>query len=642
VLVVLALVAGCSTPFLEPRVEGGRIDLSEWDFEESGIVHLDGDWSICWGHLLGPETTDCPGRGWEIETVPGLWSEGTADGPFGGRGLATYRLRITLPAVAAPMAIRAGAPHTASRVWIDGKQQEGTGRVGPTAETTSAEPRRNRLYEFEGGGEHVVQVQVANFVFRGGGLRRIWVIGPPDAIQSATGRAVLREALLFGVGALVGIAYLVQFALRPTDRARGYFGLGALALGLRAVPASISDLGQLLLPWASFEWMIRLEYVGASIVLFAGAGYVLAKVPNVMPPRTMRGIQLVAIALILISLLAPFSHVVETVVFYIFIPATVLVLVVLEYGRAWLRRVPNVGGTLIGASLYLVAMIHDVIRTLDTEFGLWSELSPYFVVNWILIEANDLMQSFSRSFARIETLSKDLHDANFELEETEAAVVRFVPFDLLRLLGKHSIREVAAGDHARTPMSVLYCAVHGLTDESDAARIEADFSTFNALVRRCEPAIDRHEGFVSHCVGHALIALFPARPERAVEAALEIFEIVDVFNREAETSIPQRRPIEVGIAITTGPLLVGTVGGEEHLTSSVIGHAIDAAPRIEALSHGRPQRLLITESTRDGMRDPAAFTLRPIDGATHAEDDLGRPVYEVLGLAGSARADVGS
>jgi class 3 adenylate cyclase len=191
-------------------------------------------------------------------------------------------------------------------------------------------------------------------------------------------------------------------------------------------------------------------------------------------------------------------------------------------------------------------------------------------------------------------------------------------------------------------MNVLYCAIHVAASEVAARRLEADFDAFNALVRRWEPAIHRHAGFISHTIGHAVYALFPGPPEAALEAALELLEIVEDFDRDGEPSIPRRPPVEVGIAVTRGPLLVGPVGDGDHLTTGVAGEAIEAAPRIAAACRGRRRRLLISGPTRDAMREPTRWALRAIDPSTSGAEDLPGPVFEVLDRAEMERADSAS
>ena len=97
----------------------------------------------------------------------------------------------------------------------------------------------------------------------------------------------------------------------------------------------------------------------------------------------------------------------------------------------------------------------------------------------------------------------------------------------------------------------------------------------------------------------------------AVAAAIEMHEAVREFNREG--SELGRLEVDVGIGIDTGPLLLGTLGGDQHLSSGVLGEAVDTAPRIAALARSSATGLLITSRTRDCLSEPTSLQLRAID-----------------------------
>ena len=130
--------------------------------------------------------------------------------------------------------------------------------------------------------------------------------------------------------------------------------------------------------------------------------------------------------------------------------------------------------------------LHDILRTLQSGIGAPIELYPYAIVLWILVEAYELMRLFYRTFEQVESLSDELTEANFELQETEAAIVRFVPFDFLRLLGKQSIRDVHAGDHARSRMTVLQCGFHSSAKSLDRTTPRMISSSSTTLAGRLE------------------------------------------------------------------------------------------------------------------------------------------------------------
>jgi len=605
VLVALALVSaiGCARPGPRPTVVDGRMDLSRWDFDAGGDVALLGTWAICWGELLEPG--DPCASGWKSVRVRGLWNEAGMDSPFGGRGVATYRLQVDLPAESGRLAINAGGPLTASRIWIDGHERGRDGIVARSAEESKAGVQ-NRVYDLPSDATAVdVLVQVANFEFRSGGIRRIWYIGRSEAIQAGVGRAILREGMMFAVGVVVGLAYLALFAFGPSERARGYFGLVALVLGLRAIPASISSFGALMAPWMTWDFTVRAEYLGTAIVIFAGSGYALTKVPGVVPPRTMKAIQLVALALAAIVTFAPMPIVLATISLQYALPVLAMGLFITGYGRAWLRGVPGTGTTAAASIVYLGVVVHDIVRTLQSGIGAPVELYPYAIVLWILVEAYELMRLFYRTFEQVESLSDELTEANFELQETEAAIVRFVPFDFLRLLGKQSIRDVHAGDHARSRMTVLHCGFHSSSMVLDRTTTEDDFELVNDFAGRLEELIYHRGGFVNEFHGDGFQAFFQGDGKDAIEAA---FEILEVASR-------RRLGGDVGIGIDTGDVLLGTIGSGDHLLRSVVGEAVERARRIEALTSGRAAKVLISSATRGGLGETHGLEFTPVDDA---------------------------
>lgn len=620
------VAAGCADVRQPPRAVDGRLDLSRWDFS-AGSVTLLGTWAVCWGQLLEPGEA-CP-HAWKPVGVRGLWSDDSARSPFGGRGVATYRLRLELPEGEQRLSLRAGAPMTAYRLWIDGEERGGVGVVGRSAATTSPDPRRNHVFELPRGASEIhLWVQLANFEFRGGGIRRDWVVGRPEAIQSRIGLGLLRDVLLFAVSLVVGLAYLLQFALRPRESTQGYFGLFALVIAMRVIAASVTDFAQLLVPWASFAQLLRVEYLSTALSIFAGAGYFRVKVPGVMPPRTLRGLQLVALALAPVEVLAPVPLVLQTLPVFMVLGPLLMGLVFVCHARAWWRGVPGVGVTLAGSLVFLASIVHDVIRAAVTDFGTTFELFPYSLVVWLVVEAIELAQSFNRAFERVESLSDELADANFELQETESAVARFVPFDFLNLLGKRSIREVAAGDHTRSRMSVLHCEIQGFGPTLERMSSEQAFRFIYELMRELEPSIYHNGGFVSQYRGDGLQALFPGGPDPAVAAALQMFEGLRAFNREG--SDRGRPSADLGIGIDTGPLLLGTIGEEQHLASGVIGEPVTTAPRIAALTRSSEARLVISEATRDGLDDASSCALQELPPLEAVPGARTLVAYEVL------------
>jgi hypothetical protein len=602
---------GCRQARDTPRVSEGVLDLSEWDFEAKGIVPLEGEWEICWHAFVPAGSTDCPQRDWEFFPVPRLWSDSGVSSPIGGKGIASYRARLDLPPDSGPLTLRVGSPMTAYWLWINGEPVGGVGKLGTTAAATVPK-LANRNYALAPGVSRIeILVHVANFDFRGGGLRRTWYVGLTDQIVERNAYVLMLYTAFATTTAVLGLIFLAQFAFRPSEKARGWLGLFSTLVGMRMFPGATSDLYQLVLGWVSFGALIRIEYLNAVLLIVVAAAYLRVKVPGVMPPRVTQLLLLSGLALVPIHLFAPFPVVSATLPVILILPPVLMLLAIVEYGRAYRRGLAGAGSTMVAALIFIVGILHDVIRT-QTGFGASIELFPYFVVVWLVIESGSLVQSYAHAYASVEALSDELQESNFELKETEESIVRFVPFDLMQALHKKSIRDVHAGDHARMQMSVLHCGFHSIPSLNDLMSSPTSFEIANEIVGRLERCAHEHRGFMNEYRGDGVQMFFPGGPTDAVSAAIAMLAQARAFEVEAPSN--NRFVLEVGIGVDTGSVLIGMIGNPQQLSKVVVGEPLDMARRLEALTTGIDANILISAATREGLGETCPFEVRAVEG----------------------------
>jgi adenylate cyclase len=129
--------------------------------------------------------------------------------------------------------------------------------------------------------------------------------------------------------------------------------------------------------------------------------------------------------------------------------------------------------------------------------------------------------------------------------------------------------------------------------------------TLNDYYSGVVPIITRHGGVVNKFDGDALMAFFGILPNRvppqvsalqASHAALEILEYVKgVSERRSSDWMPA---LDVGIGISTGPVIAGGLGTIDRLQYTVIGDTVNISQRIQQITSGPSSgKIVISEDT---------------------------------------------
>jgi adenylate cyclase len=266
-------------------------------------------------------------------------------------------------------------------------------------------------------------------------------------------------------------------------------------------------------------------------------------------------------------------------------------------------------------SLQLQSLIYSSLKVNQRVMGaviLFNEgLTQYTAGDLKLLTTLALQSSSAINSALL--YEKNIREAR-EREEAMRRIheitVKFVPREFIRSLGKEVITDVRLGDQVEREVTVLFSDIRDFTTLSEQMTPAENFffvSSFNELMG---PIIRSHNGFINQYLGDAIMAIFPGKAEDAVAAAVEMQLSLNEFNEERK--IKNQSPIQIGIGMHTGPLIMGITGDELRLDATTISDTVNTAARIENLTKHFKASVILTNETLLQLSQPFRFKHRPL------------------------------
>lgn len=225
-------------------------------------------------------------------------------------------------------------------------------------------------------------------------------------------------------------------------------------------------------------------------------------------------------------------------------------------------------------------------------------------------------------------LNEEIQSHNERLVTLTDSYSRFVPFEFLELLSRKSIEEIGAGDSTALDMNVLFADIRGFTTLSEQLGPSDAFATLNEFLSVVEPVIEGEKGFVNQYQGDAIMALFPGEADAALRCAIAMLKETEALNtRRRSRNAPE---IRFGLGISSGPLMLGAIGGGRRLDSNVVGDTANLASRTESLTKLFGTPIVFTEHTKERLNNSNAFEIRELDRVIVAGREQAVTVYELM------------
>jgi len=602
-LLFIILTGSCYTNEL-PVADRGIIDLRKYDITTKGPIALNGNWSFHWKKLINPEDySESISEEADFIKVPAPWNGNQFENiEAGTNGYGTYSILIRLKTLPQEeLGIKIAIPNTAWKLWMNGQLLRETGTVGVNrSETTARYYPDVIMFRPESRDIHLI-IQVANFEREKGGLWTELKFGTyQDLLKARTGNIAVQ---LFTGGALfiMALYHLALYFLRPKEISNLYFSILSLVTSLRSLTTGEVYL-MYIFPNFPFYLFFKVDvltiYIALpSLILFTSSLYPLDS--NKWINRIFLLLSSLLVSIVLVTPPHIFSQSINAFVIIAFMG---LIYTFYIIGRASFQKRDGAMIFIGGFSLIFTTTINDMLhdnQVIDTGYFL-----AYGLFGFIFAQSFLLSRRFARAFMIVENLTDDL-------KKTNSALSRFVPREFLDLLLKDSILDVKLGDQVQREMTVAFADIRNFTSLVENLTPEESFDFVNQYLSRMNPAIKQHGGFIDKYIGDAIMALFPADPEDAIDASVEMFRALDVYNRQRRENNFQ--DIRIGIGIHTGNLMLGTVGGEERMDGTVISESVNLTSRLESLTkiYGAP--LIISNTTLDKLKSTKKYRMRVLD-----------------------------
>ncbi|MEK9702535.1 MAG: adenylate/guanylate cyclase domain-containing protein [Deltaproteobacteria bacterium] len=236
---------------------------------------------------------------------------------------------------------------------------------------------------------------------------------------------------------------------------------------------------------------------------------------------------------------------------------------------------------------------------------------------------SELDQSLKEQKLQFEELKK----TKVELAEISAVAEltrifeKFVPREFLDRIAKTGIENITLGHAESDVITILFSDIRSFTDISESMEPAELMQFLNTFLQFMSEPIHLNHGFVDKFIGDAIMALFdqPGKPDAieardAVRSGIEMQASLVRFNKlRAKQNYP---PTNIGIGVHSGPVVIGTLGSDSRMDSTVLGDAVNLASRLEGLTKNYRLPMLVSEDSKNLISHLEEFNWRLLDRIT--------------------------
>jgi len=203
----------------------------------------------------------------------------------------------------------------------------------------------------------------------------------------------------------------------------------------------------------------------------------------------------------------------------------------------------------------------------------------------------------------------------YSTEERQKAHLRrafqfYLSKDVIEELVNDPSKLKLGGDKA--VLSVMFSDIRGFTTISERLSPEQLAKLINEYLTPMTNLVFEHGGTLDKYIGDAVMAIWgaPKHQEdhayRACKAAVAMMKELEKLQEQWRLEGNNYPPIDIGIGINSGPMVVGNMGGAQRFDYTVLGDNVNLASRLEGTNKDYRSHIIISQNTWDLCHDRVA------------------------------------
>ncbi len=258
-------------------------------------------------------------------------------------------------------------------------------------------------------------------------------------------------------------------------------------------------------------------------------------------------------------------------------------------GFAWLATRPD---SIVTSVANMVESPADSARRLAVT------LDPHAVSSTLWMIQTLILVLMTLVLALAVWRSRKLVGRAARMEAAKAALSRYFSPNLV---GRLAASATPLGEIQRQPAVILFVDIVGFSGQAEGLAPERVVELLRSFHRRMAQQVFAHDGTIDKYIGDCVMATF-GTPQPGPRDASNALSCAQAMCAEIERWNAKRRargatPIEVGIGLHYGLVVMGNIGDERRLEFGVVGDTVNVASRLERLTRPLAARVVASDAT---------------------------------------------